>query len=154
GTPTLKVSSTYHAASQTYELTVEQHTEPTHDQKEKQPLHIPLDIELYAPNGDVIALQCNGKPVSNVLDVKQAKQTFRFEQVKQPPIPSLLREFSAPVKLEYAYSDEELIFLMVHARNEFARWDAGQMLLAKYIRTNVERVQRGQPVELAESVID
>lgn len=154
GTPTLKVSSTYHAASQTYELTVEQHTEPTHDQKEKQPLHIPLDIELYAPNGDVIALQCNGKPVSNVLDVKQAKQTFRFEQVKQPPIPSLLREFSAPVKLEYAYSDEELIFLMVHARNEFARWDAGQMLLAKYIRTNVERVQQGQPVELAESVID
>lgn len=154
GTPTLKVSSTYYAASQTYELTVEQHTEPTHDQKEKQPLHIPLDIELYAPNGDVIALQCNGKPVSNVLDVKQAKQTFRFEQVKQPPIPSLLREFSAPVKLEYAYSDEELIFLMVHARNEFARWDAGQMLLAKYIRTNVERVQQGQPVELAESVID
>lgn len=154
GTPTLKVSSTYHAASQTYELTVEQHTEPTHDQKEKQPLHIPLDIELYAPNGDVIALQCNGKPVSNVLDVKQAKQTFRFEQVKQSPIPSLLREFSAPVKLEYAYSDEELIFLMVHARNEFARWDAGQMLLAKYIRTNVERVQQGQPVELAESVID
>ncbi|MEB5555115.1 aminopeptidase N [Vibrio cholerae] len=154
GTPTLKVSSTYHAASQTYELTVEQHTEPTHEQKEKQPLHIPLDIELYAPNGDVIALQCNGKPVSNVLDVKQAKQTFRFEQVKQPPIPSLLREFSAPVKLEYAYSDEELIFLMVHARNEFARWDAGQMLLAKYIRTNVERVQQGQPVELAESVID
>ncbi|EJL6982442.1 aminopeptidase N [Vibrio cholerae] len=154
GTPTLKVSSTYHAASQTYELTVEQHTEPTHEQKEKQPLHIPLDIELYAPNGDVIPLQCNGKPVSNVLDVKQAKQTFRFEQVKQPPIPSLLREFSAPVKLEYAYSDEELIFLMVHARNEFARWDAGQMLLAKYIRTNVERVQQGQPVELAESVID
>ncbi|EHU0373412.1 aminopeptidase N [Vibrio cholerae] len=154
GTPTLKVSSTYHAASQTYELTVEQHTEPTHEQKEKQPLHIPLDIELYAPNGDVIALQCNGKSVSNVLDVKQAKQTFRFEQVKQPPIPSLLREFSAPVKLEYAYSDEELIFLMVHARNEFARWDAGQMLLAKYIRTNVERVQQGQPVELAESVID
>ncbi|WP_033928475.1 aminopeptidase N [Vibrio cholerae] len=154
GTPTLKISSTYHAASQTYELTVEQHTEPTHEQKEKQPLHIPLDIELYAPNGDVIPLQCNGKPVSNVLDVKQAKQTFRFEQVKQPPIPSLLREFSAPVKLEYAYSDEELIFLMVHARNEFARWDAGQMLLAKYIRTNVERVQQGQPVELAESVID
>ncbi|MEI5617517.1 DUF3458 domain-containing protein, partial [Streptomyces brasiliscabiei] len=81
-------------------------------------------------------LQSHGKAVANVLDVKEAKQTFVFENVPEQPIPSLLREFSAPVKLEYDYSDEELTFLMVHATNEFARWDAGQMLLAKYIRAN------------------
>jgi aminopeptidase N len=56
--------------------------------------------------------------------------------------------------LEYNYSDEELVFLMVHARNEFARWDAGQMLLAKYIRSNVTRVQSGQDVELPAAVVD
>jgi aminopeptidase N len=65
-----------------------------------------------------------------------------------------LREFSAPVVLEYDYSDDELIFLMVHARNEFARWDAGQMLLAKYIRSNVAAVQNGEEIQLSEALID
>lgn len=154
GTPIVSVSSEYNAQQQTYWLTIEQATEETHEQKEKAPLHIPFDIELYAKNGDVIPLQCNGNPVANVLDVKEAKQTFVFENVTEKPVPSLLREFSAPVKLEYEYSDEELTFLMVNARNEFARWDAGQMLLAKYIRSNVLGVQAGKDVDLAESVID
>ena len=154
GTPTVTVESQYDAQAKTYSLTVAQVTEPTHEQKEKQPLHIPFDIELYAADGSVIELQRNGKPVHHVLDVKEAKQTFVFDNVAEQPIPSLLREFSAPVKLEYNYSDAELTFLMVHARNEFARWDAGQMLLAKYIRSNVIKVQNGEAVELPETVVD
>ncbi|MDE1314141.1 aminopeptidase N [Vibrio aestuarianus] len=154
GTPIVSVSSEYNAQQQTYSLTIEQVTEATHEQKEKAPLHIPFDIELYAKNGDVIPLQCNEETLTSVLDVKDAKQTFVFENVTEKPIPSLLREFSAPVKLEYEYSDDELTFLMVNARNEFARWDAGQMLLAKYIRSNVIGVQAGKDVDLAESVID
>ncbi len=154
GTPVLKVTSEYNAAEKTYALTVEQHNKPTHDQSQKQALHIPFDVELYAPNGDVIELQCNGNPVHHVLDVKHDKQTFVFENVAEQPIPSMLREFSAPVKLDYDYSDAELTFLMVNARNDFARWDASQMLLAKYIRSNVQRVQQGEPVELPESLID
>ena len=154
GTPTVKVSSEYDQVAKTYALTVEQTTEPTQDQADKQALHIPFDVELYAQNGDVIELRRNGELVNNVLNVTKFKQTFIFEQVNERPVPSLLREFSAPVKLEYDYSDEELIFLMVKARNEFARWDAGQMLLAKYIRSNVEKVQAGNDVELAAEVID
>ncbi|MEZ8104306.1 aminopeptidase N [Vibrio cortegadensis] len=154
GTPTLRVESDYDAENKTYSLTVEQSTEATHEQKEKQALHIPFDIELYSASGEPITLQCNGGKVHNVLDVKQDKQTFVFENVTEQPIPSLLREFSAPVKLEYDYSDDELIFLMVNARNEFARWDASQMLLGKYIRTNIDNVQQGKGVELPESVID
>ena len=154
GTPTLSVESHYDAEKKEYTLTTRQVTAATHEQTEKQALHIPLDIELYAASGDVIELQCNGQPVHNVLDVKEAEQTFVFENVNEQPIPSLLREFSAPVKLEYDYSDEELIFLMVNARNEFSRWDAGQMLLAKYIRSNVEKVQQGQEFELSASVVD
>ncbi|NAZ92196.1 aminopeptidase N [Vibrio toranzoniae] len=154
GTPTLSVESHYDAAKKQYRLTVRQVTPPTHEQTEKQALHIPLDIELYTASGDVIELQCNGKPVHNVLDVKEAEQTFVFDNVSEQPIPSLLREFSAPVKLEYDYSDEELIFLMVNARNEFSRWDAGQMLLAKYIRSNIKKVQQGQEFELSSSVVD
>ncbi|MEZ9161059.1 aminopeptidase N [Vibrio lentus] len=154
GTPTLSVKSHYDAEKKEYTLTTRQVTAPTHEQTEKQALHIPLDIELYTASGDVIELQCNGQPVHNVLDVKEAEQTFVFENVDEQPVPSLLREFSAPVKLEYNYSDEELIFLMVNARNEFSRWDAGQMLLAKYIRSNVNNVQQGQKFALSSEVVD
>ncbi|MGF1849955.1 aminopeptidase N [Vibrio lentus] len=154
GTPTLSVESHYDAVKKEYTLTTRQVTAPTHEQTEKQALHIPLDIELYTASGEVIELQCNGQPIHNVLDVKEAEQTFVFENVNEQPVPSLLREFSAPVKLEYNYSDEELIFLMVNARNEFSRWDAGQMLLAKYIRSNVDNVQQGQKFALSSEVVD
>ncbi|MCC4819393.1 aminopeptidase N [Vibrio lentus] len=154
GTPTLSVESHYDAEKKEYTLTTHQVTAPTHEQTEKQALHIPLDIELYTASGEVIELQCNGQTVHNVLDVKEAEQTFVFENVDEQPVPSLLREFSAPVKLEYNYSDEELIFLMVNARNEFSRWDAGQMLLAKYIRSNVDNVQQGQKFALSSEVVD
>ncbi len=154
GTPTVKVNSEYNAENNTYSLSITQVTEPTHDQKEKQPLHIPFDVELYAQDGSVMPLQCNGSPVANVLDITEAEQTFVFENVTEKPVPSLLREFSAPVKLEYDYSDEELVFLMSNATNEFARWDAGQIMMAKYIRDNVVRIQNGQEVELSDVVID
>ncbi|HCE2127368.1 aminopeptidase N [Vibrio parahaemolyticus] len=154
GTPTLRVNSEYNAEAKTYALTVEQFTEATQDQAEKQALHIPFDIELYDSKGQIIPLIINGESVHNVLDIKQDKQTFVFENVSEQPVPSLLREFSAPVKLEYDYSDAELIFLMKHATNDFARWDASQMLLAKYIRQNVTNVQTGSEVQLSENLID
>lgn len=154
GTPTLRVNSEYNAEAKTYALTVEQFTEATQDQAEKQALHIPFDIELYDSKGQIIPLTINGESVHNVLDIKQDKQTFVFENVAERPVPSLLREFSAPVKLEYDYSDAELIFLMKHATNDFARWDASQMLLAKYIRQNVTNVQTGSEVQLSEDLID
>ncbi|EHK2864146.1 aminopeptidase N [Vibrio parahaemolyticus] len=154
GTPTLRVNSEYNAEAKTYALTVEQFTEATQDQAEKQALHIPFDIELYDSKGQIIPLIINGESVHNVLDIKQDKQTFVFENVVEQPVPSLLREFSAPVKLEYDYSDAELIFLMKHATNDFARWDASQMLLAKYIRQNVNNVQTGSEVQLSEDLID
>lgn len=154
GTPTLRVNSEYNAEAKTYALTVEQFTEATQDQAEKQALHIPFDIELYDSKGQTIPLIINGESVHNVLDIKQDKQTFVFENVVEQPVPSLLREFSAPVKLEYDYSDAELIFLMKHATNDFARWDASQMLLAKYIRQNVNNVQTGSEVQLSEDLID
>ncbi|EJG0705122.1 aminopeptidase N [Vibrio parahaemolyticus] len=154
GTPTLRVNSEYNAEAKTYALTVEQFTEATQDQAEKQALHIPFDIELYDSKGQIIPLIINGESVHNVLDIKQDKQTFVFENVAEQPVPSLLREFSAPVKLKYDYSDEELIFLMKHATNDFARWDASQMLLAKYIRQNVNNVQTGSEVQLSEDLID
>ncbi len=154
GTPVVNVATDYDAEHKCYRVTVKQHTAPTAGQEEKLPLHIPFDIELYNSRGEVLELQCNGKKIHHVLDVTEAEQVFEFDGIDEKPVISMLREFSAPVVLEYDYSDDELAFLMVHARNEFARWDAGQILLAKYIRDNVKRVQQGEAFELPASVVD
>ncbi|MNS78808.1 Aminopeptidase N [compost metagenome] len=88
-----------------------------------------------------------------MLDVLEAEQTFVFDRVQVKPVPSLLRDFSAPVKLHYDYSDEALAFLMRFARNEFARWDAAQMLINKAVIDGVARVQQGQGVELSPTLL-
>ncbi|MDE9444882.1 aminopeptidase N [Xenorhabdus bovienii] len=154
GTPILTVRDEYDAEKQQCTLHVSQMTPPTSDQKEKQPLHIPLDIELYDEHGSVIPLRRDGQPIHHVLNIINAEQTFVFDDVPSLPVPSLLREFSAPVKLDYPYSDTQLAFLMKHARNEFSRWDAAQSLLANYVKLNVARYQQSQPLELPIHVID
>ncbi|KTR48955.1 aminopeptidase N [Pantoea ananatis] len=154
GTPTLSVRDDYNPELEQYTLHVTQHTPPTAGQKEKLPLHIPLDIELYDGQGKVIPLQHNGHPVHNVLNVTEEFQTFIFDNVYFQPVPSLLREFSAPVKLDYKWSDAQLTFLMRHASNDFSRWDAAQSLLATYLRLNVARHQQGQHLSLPLHVAD
>ncbi|EPF18726.1 MULTISPECIES: aminopeptidase N [Cedecea] len=154
GTPVVTVRDDYNPETEQYTLTISQMTPPTAEQQEKHPLHIPFDIELYDNEGKVIPLQKDGHPVHHVLNVTQAEQTFVFDNVYFQPVPSLLREFSAPVKLEYKWSDQQLTFLMRHARNDFSRWDAAQSLLATYIKINVNRSQQGQPLSLPLHVAD
>ncbi|CND89339.1 aminopeptidase N [Yersinia nurmii] len=154
GTPLVTVRDDYDAEKQQYHLHISQKTLPTADQAEKLPLHIPFDIELYDSKGEVIPLQRNGLPVHHVLNVTKSEETFTFDQVPCKPTPSLLREFSAPVKLDYPYSDQQLTFLMQHARNEFSRWDAAQTLLATYFKLNVAKYQQKQPLSLPLHVAD
>ncbi|MDP5253390.1 MULTISPECIES: aminopeptidase N [unclassified Vibrio] len=138
GTPVLTVKSTYFAERKQLQLDVWQYTPATQDQSEKSPLHIPLDIELYAPDGSVLPLFIQGQGVDNVLNITESHQTFVFDNLDVKPVVSLLREFSAPVKLEYDYTDQELIFLTRFARNAFSRWDASQMLVAKYLKNMID----------------
>ncbi len=154
GTPVVSVRDDYNPETEQYTLTISQMTPPTTEQAEKQPLHIPFDIELYDNEGKVIPLQKGGHPVHHVLNVTQAEQTFVFDNVWFQPVPSLLREFSAPVKLEYNWSDQQLTFLMRYARNDFSRWDAAQSLLATHIKLNVNRSQQKQPLSLPLHVAD
>lgn len=154
GTPIVTVKDDYNPETEQYMLTISQRTPATADQAEKQPLHIPFAIELYDNEGNIIPLQKGGHPVHAVLNVTQAEQTFTFDKVYFQPVPALLCEFSAPVKLEYKWSDQQLTFLMRHARNDFSRWDAAQSLLATYIKLNVARHQQGQPLSLPVHVAD
>ncbi|GAB7194948.1 aminopeptidase N [Dickeya oryzae] len=154
GTPVVTVRDDYDAATHQYHLHVSQMTPVGADKQAKLPLHIPLDIELYDSEGKVIPLRQKGQKLGSVLNVTEAEQTFVFDEVPCQPVPSLLREFSAPVKLNYPWSDEQLTFLMRHASNAFSRWDAAQSLLANYIRLNVARHQQKQPLSLPMHVVD
>ncbi|HEI9846677.1 TPA: aminopeptidase N [Morganella morganii] len=154
GTPLVTVRDSYDADKKQYQLHVTQMTPPTPDQQDKQPLHIPFDIELYGSNGDVLPLRHEGEPVHSVLNITRDEQTFTFDDVSEKPVPSLFREFSAPVKVDYPYTDTQLAFLMQHARNEFARWDAAQSLLALHIKENIRRCQAGEDLQLPEGVTD
>ncbi|WP_241572112.1 aminopeptidase N [Rosenbergiella nectarea] len=154
GTPVLTVEDDYDPNSETYTLTVTQETPATADQAEKKPLHIPLAIELYDNEGQVIPLQYKGEAIDPVLNVTESTQIFVFDKVWFQPTPALLCEFSAPVKLHYQWSDAQLTFLMQHARNAFTRWDAAQNLLAIYLKLNVTRFAQQQPLSVPRHVVD
>lgn len=151
GTPVVSVIDSYDEQKQTYTLTIQQHTPETPTQTEKHALHIPFDIELYRQDGTVIPLVIGGEEQSSLLHVKGQTQTYVFEKVDEKPTPSLLREFTAPVRLEYGYEEDQLVLLIACATNEVARWDAAQSLMGLYIKKMVE--QKTQ-VALSDQVVD
>jgi aminopeptidase N len=129
GTPEITVEDRYDPASKSFELTVSQKTPPTPGQPEKQSLPIPIRVGLLGPNGDEMPTRLAGESAARdgtrLLVCDQPRQTFRFVDVAAPPVPSLLRGFSAPVKLQGVPLDR-LKFLAIHDTDPVARWDAGQ----------------------------
>lgn len=155
GTPELTVSDEYDDMHQIYRLHVSQSTPATADQLEKVSLHIPLKIELYgSEDGQPLPLQFEGTTLYNVLDVTQDEQTFEFHNVQQRPVPALLCDFSAPVRLDYNYSSEQLIALLKFAQNTFVRWDAAQMLFTNELRANLSRFQAGEELQFSVELTD
>lgn len=135
GTPCVAASAHYDAASKTLALTLAQSCAPSPGQKKKLPFHIPVAVGLLDRKGRDMALTLVGEKIgkaarltTRVLELTQTKQIFEFVNVAEKPVPSLLRGFSAPVVLEYAYSDADLAFLMAHDSDPFNRWEAGQRL--------------------------
>ncbi|MCC6917239.1 aminopeptidase N [Nitrosomonas sp.] len=130
GTPQLYISDNYDAVQQQYSLTVRQHTPATPGQAEKKALHIPLRIALYGGKG-ALALMIDGqnKGTETVLDICREQQTIVFEQIAENPVPSLLRGFSAPVKVFYDCQLAQLQQLILLDSDGFCRWDAIQSLM-------------------------
>jgi len=157
GTPKLTVRGSYDADAQTYEMTVTQETAPTPGQPIKTPLHIPLSMGLIAADGSDMPLTFEGEnngSKSRVLDVVQGRQTFRFTNVAEAPVPSLLRGFSAPVILDAGYSREELAFLLANDSDSFSRWEAGQMLATQIMLGLVEDHREGRDLVLDSLFVD
>ena len=117
GTPELTAEDHYDAAARRYTLTLRQRTPATPGQPDKAPVPIPVATGLLDINGQQLA--------ERMLLLESAEQSFTFENIATPPIPSLLRGFSAPVKL-LGVPRERLRFLAVHDSDPFVRWESGQ----------------------------
>ncbi|MFC7289987.1 aminopeptidase N [Herminiimonas glaciei] len=145
GTPRVKVTTSYDADKQTYDITLAQSCPPTPGQAKKQPFHIPVAIGLLDGKGRDMPLSLKGhsdQPTTLVLELTATQQTFHFTNVTEQPVPSLLRNFSAPVVLDYDYSDADLAFLMAHDSDAFNRWEAGQRLATRRLLALTEAAQQ------------
>lgn len=144
GTPTLNVKGTFDAAAKTYTLTFTQQIKDG-----QKPFHIPVKMGLIGANGADLPLRTKTKGFdarTHVLNLTESAQSFTFEGITAEPVPSLLRGFSAPVKLQFPYTKEDLMFLMQHDADGFNRWDAGQMLAVDILQDLAGRLQTGKPL--------
>ncbi len=136
GTPEVEAEGAYDEETKTYTLNLKQTVPATAGQPKKKPMHIPVAVGLIGPNGeDIIGTE--------VLSLTQEEQIFTFEGVALKPIPSILRNFSAPVKLKTNQSDDDLRFLMVHDSDGFNRWEAGQTLALRMFGTMLDVLEQG-----------
>uniref|UniRef100_A0A7S0A2B6 Aminopeptidase N n=1 Tax=Pyrodinium bahamense TaxID=73915 RepID=A0A7S0A2B6_9DINO len=133
GTPQVEVRSSWSAGTGTFELTVKQkvgagQAHLAQEKRREEPMLIPVVVGLLdkATGQEVVP--------STVLELKQPEQTFKFEGLTGEPVPSLLRDFSAPVKLDYPYTDDDLAFLAAYDTDSFNRWEASQILGSKAIK--------------------
>ena len=159
GTPRLAVSEAYDPEAKTYSLSFRQDCPASPGQVAKLPFVIPVELALLDAQGRELPLRLVGEGAeaavsTRVLSVIEAEQSFTFVDIAERPLPSLLRGFSAPVKLSFPYSREQLQFLMQHDSDGFNRWDAGQQLAVQVMQELIGQVQRGGPLLLDPRLVE
>ena len=133
GTPVLHLEDAYDPGSRAWSLRVRQELPPSPDGSPREPMHLPLAVGLVGRDGQ--RFQEGSRPErdpeadgTTVLEVRRPEERFVFAGIDAPPVVSVLRGFSAPVRIEMERSDEDLVTLLAHDPDPFARWDAGQTL--------------------------
>ncbi len=158
GTPELHISDEYDAEQKQYRLNIKQTCPATPGQESKQPFHIPMAIGLLDEQGHDLPLQLQGEDstteTTRVIQIKQAEESFVFENIPCHPVPSLLRDFSSPVHIRKQTANNELAFLFAHDSNAFNRWEAGQQLSIKIMQSLIADHQAGKALQLPDMFID
>ncbi len=157
GTPELTASGAYDAQHRRYRLHVEQRVPDTPGQTDKPPFLIPIVTALIGCDGRDLPVRLDGSGTparQHTLQLTQSSQTFVFDDVGVAPVPSLLRNFSAPVKLAFDYSDQQLMFLMANDSDGFNRWDAAQTLSRRLMLDGVKALEAGRDPEISDGLID
>ncbi|KAL1569092.1 Puromycin-sensitive aminopeptidase [Salvia divinorum] len=161
GTPRLNVVSNYNTEAKTYSLKFSQEVPPTPGQPVKEPMFIPVALGLLGSDGKDMPLSSvyhdgalesisnNGQPAhTTVLRVTKKEEVFVFNDIPERPVPSILRGYSAPVRMDSDLTDADLYFLLANDSDEFNRWEAGQVLARTLILTLVSDYQQNKPLVL------
>ena len=160
GTPRVSVRTAYDANAKRFTVTLSQRyadAAPAARETQQGPLLIPFAMGLIGRNGNDLPLRLEGEPAATgatrVLELTENEAHFTFVDVAEPPLPSLLRNFSAPVIVEYDYTNDELAFLLAHDSDPFNRWEAGQRLATRELLGLAARAAADEPLALDDSVV-
>lgn len=163
GTPIVDVKTSYDASTKTFTLKATQTVPATPGQEASQkkavlmPIRVGLldkstgkDIEIASVNG---VAQEKGTTTA-VLRFDQKEQTFTFENVEQDVVPSILRNFSAPIKMTTDLEEGDLLFLMANDSDPFNRWEAGQTLFRSLLVKLIADATNGKALEMNTKITD
>ncbi len=159
GTPEVQIAGRYDSDAQTFTLDCQQSCPPTPGQPEKEPFHLPLVVGLLGSAGRDLPLQLATEKApgasSRVLELKQAREQFTFVGVQEQPVLSVLRGFSAPVRLHTQDRAEDLAFRMAYDSDSFNRWEAGQQLaVAELLQLYFPKQQSDPSTGLSKVFVD
>ena len=143
GTPNVVVKEKYNAKTSQYELTIKQKAPGHIDKKDYKAMHIPMRMALFNEAGKQLSLDDTGS-IEKVLELKNYKHKFVFENISSKPIASLFRDFSAPVVIKFPRSNEELLKLMVFDTDPYNRWDVTQIMSNTIIMDAYEAISNGK----------
>jgi aminopeptidase N len=141
GTPEVGFKGRYDEAAQSYNVELTQNVPATPGQPEKKAMFIPVSVGLLSTDGEELVPE-------QILNLKHHNQNFTIEGVREKPVPSVLRNFSAPVKLSSDLNHADLSFLMLNDNDGFNRWEAGQQLGLKMINSMVDKAEAGEKPEV------
>ena len=132
GTPVLRVRGRHDPVRRCYHLVFSQFTPATPGQPHKRTVPIPVRLALMGPDGRLLPLRCDDEAepcgLERIITLNEQDRQITFADVPEPPVPSLLRDFSAPVALDFPYTREQLALLLGNDDDPFVRWDAAQQL--------------------------
>ena len=153
GTPELEITTHFDENKGELMIHIDQHTPDTPGQSNKKPLHLPFSIACLDENGDDMAIQLVGekqvyKAGTRTLELRKSSESFAINAGSKRPVLSLLRNFSAPVKLSLKRSVAELAFLLQHDSDPFNRWEAGQQLAMIQIQSLIKNNEHQVPEQV------
>ncbi|WP_026595898.1 aminopeptidase N [Methyloferula stellata] len=151
GTPLVEAQTSYDPAKRTFTLDLKQSAKPTPGQDHKDPFVIPIELGLVGADGETVALQSATEDAATpeelargVIELSTPQRRITFTNVATKPVASLLRGFSAPVRLSQSVSEEELIALVAHDSDSFNRWQAAQTYATRLLLRSVDLVRSGK----------
>jgi aminopeptidase N len=158
GTPVVTLETAYDEAAGEYSMRFVQQPLSATENGYTGPLHIPVKMGLLLNDGTEVSLQLRGEEqagsTTRILELTQTDQSFVFINIPSAPIPSVLRGYSAPIKIDYHYSARQLATLMAYDSDSFARWEAAEQMSLKLMLKLIERQQNGQELYLDPVIVD